>query len=155
MPTRKAAPKRAPPKKAAKPAPKPAKPVTVQAKGSKATGFHLLHVHLPNERGALARLAGALAEASVNLEGFVANQGGVQLLTRDLKAAKHALDANAYHFQAREVREVILPERPGSLAGLCERLAWDWASIDAGFGLATGKKAKVYLEVHEEPPRTW
>lgn len=114
--------------------------------------YHLFHVHLPDERGALARLSRALAEAKVNIEGFVANAGGVQVLTKDKAKAEKAMRHSAYHFRSVPVREVTLEEKPGSLANLSERLAWDWTSIETGFGLATGKTARVFLEVHEEKP---
>jgi hypothetical protein len=114
--------------------------------------FQLIHVHLPDERGALARLARTLAEAKVNIDGFVANRGGVQVLTRDIAQAEKALRQAAYHFKSEAVREVTLEEKPGSLANLSEKLAWDWATIDTGFGLATGKTARVFLQVRENPP---
>lgn len=115
------------------------------------TAYHILDVHLPDERGALAVLARTLAEANVNIDGFVANRGGVQLLTRHADQARKALDGAAYHYQSRAVEEVKLAEKPGSLAGLCERLAWDWTSIESGFGLATGNSARVFLQVKQEP----
>jgi len=114
--------------------------------------YHLLDIHLPDERGALARLARALAEAKVNIDGFVANRGGVQVLTRQEAKAATALKESGYHFRAVPVREVTLEEKTGSLANLSERLAWDWTAIDAGFGLATGKTARVFLQLHEDLP---
>ena len=114
--------------------------------------YHLFHVHLPDELGALARLARALAEAKVNIDGFVANRGGVQVLTRDKAKAEKALKHSAYHYKAVAVQEVTLEEKTGSLANLSERLAWDWTSIEAGFGMATGKTARVFLEVKEGKP---
>ncbi|MFO1533154.1 MAG: hypothetical protein ABR562_05590 [Thermoplasmatota archaeon] len=114
--------------------------------------YHLFDVHLPDELGALARLARALAEAKVNIEGFVANRGGVQVLTREKAKAEKALKQAAYHFKAVAVREVTMEEKTGSLASLSEKLAWDWTTIDTGFGLATGKTARVFLQVREEPP---
>jgi hypothetical protein len=114
--------------------------------------FHILDVHLSTERGALATVARVLADAKVNIDGFMANEGGVQLLTDHVDAARRALDAAAYHYTVMPVQEVLLAEKPGSLAGLCENLAWQWAHIDAGFGMATGNTARVYLQVHEEVP---
>ena len=114
--------------------------------------YQLFDVHLPDERGALARLARTLAEAKVNIDGFVANRGGVQVLTRDLSKAEKALKQSAYHFKVVAVRELVLDEKPGSLANLSEKLAWDWTSIDTGFGMATGKTARVFLQVRENPP---
>lgn len=113
--------------------------------------YSLLDVHLPDELGALARLARTLAEAGVNISGFVANRGGVQVLTRDSANAERALRESAYHFRSVPVREVTLEGRTGSLANLSERLAWDWTSIDTGIGLTTGRTARVFLQVHEQP----
>lgn len=118
----------------------------------KSRKFHILDVHLSTDRGALATVARVLADAKVNIDGFMANQGGVQLLTNHLDAARRALDAAAYHYSVTPVEEVLLAEKPGSLASLCENLAWQWANIDAGFGMATGNTARVYLQVHEEVP---
>jgi len=118
----------------------------------KSRGFHILDVHLSAERGALAMVARCLADAKVNLEGFMANRGGVQLLVTDPKAARAALDSAAYHYEDYPVQEVLLAEKPGALAGLCENLAWEWTNIDGGFGMATGKNARVFLRAHEEAP---
>ncbi|MES2153831.1 MAG: hypothetical protein V4510_01710 [bacterium] len=118
----------------------------------KARKFHLLDVHLNPERGALATLARTLADAKVNIEGFVANRGGVQLLTAHEAAARKALDAAAYHYKSMPVEEILLAEKPGSLAGLCENLAWQWTNIDVGFGMATGNASRVYLRLDEEAP---
>jgi hypothetical protein len=115
--------------------------------------YDLFDVHLPNERGALARLARTLAEAKVNIDGFVANRGGVQVLTRDAAQAKKALKEAAYHFQSVEVREVVLEDKAGTLASLSENLAWEWTNIQTGIGMAIGKNARVFLQVKEEPPK--
>jgi hypothetical protein len=117
----------------------------------KSRRYHLLDVHLNPERGALATLARTLADAKVNIEGFVANRAGVQLLTTQEAAARKALDGAAYHYKSMAVQEVLLAEKPGSLAGLCENLAWQWTNIDVGFGMAVGDKSRVYLRVHEDP----
>ncbi len=114
--------------------------------------FHILDVHLNPERGALATLARTLADAKVNIEGFMANRAGVQVLTADEAAARKALDGAAYHYQSMPVEEVVLAEKPGSLAGLCENLAWQWTNIDVGFGMASGDKSRVYLRIREEAP---
>jgi hypothetical protein len=114
--------------------------------------YHLFDIHLPDERGALARLARTLAEAKVNITGFLANRGGVQVLTKDKAKAERALKEAAYHFKTVTVREATLDDKPGGLANLSERLAWDWTAIDVGFGLAVGKTARVFLQVREETP---
>jgi hypothetical protein len=120
---------------------------------AKARKFHILDVHLNPERGALATLARTLADAKVNIDGFMANRSGVQLLTAHEAAARKALDAAAYHYESMPVEEVLLAEKPGSLAGLCENLAWQWTNIDIGFGMATGDNSRVYLRVQEDKPR--
>lgn len=114
--------------------------------------FHILDVHLSAERGALATLARTLADAKVNIDGFMANRAGVQLLTSHEAAARKALNAAAYHYESMPVEEVLLAEKPGSLAGLCENLAWQWTNIEVGFGMATADNSRVYLRVHEEAP---
>lgn len=118
----------------------------------KSRRFHILDIHLSSDRGALASLARTLADAKVNIDGFMANRGGVQVLTSQEAAARKALDAAAYHYTSMLVQEVLLAEKPGSLAGLCENLAWEWTNIDVGFGMATGGSARVFLRVHEEGP---
>ncbi len=118
----------------------------------KARAYHIFDVHLSPERGALATLARTLADAKVNLEGFMANRAGVQLLVADAKGAAKALDSAAYHYVSFPVEEALLAEKPGALAGLCENLAWEWTNIEGGFGMATGKNARVFLRARAEMP---
>jgi hypothetical protein len=78
---------------------------------------------LPYQSGTLARLAGALADAGIDLQGCSGQQFGpegiIHLLVEDAAAAREA--ASRAGFVVRDEREVLVAgveDRPGALAGL-------------------------------------
>src|ERR1051326_3450483 len=91
-----------------------------------------------DEPGALARVTRQLANHRINLQGFVVDSAGIQVLTKDLTQTATALQEGGFRYSATEVHEVILEDRPGSLADLCERLAAVGINIASSFGVATG-----------------
>ena len=85
--------------------------------------LYLVSIAARDEPGALARVTRQLANHRINLQGFVVDSAGIQVLTKDLALAATALQEGGFRYSATEVHEVILEDRPGSLADLCERLA--------------------------------
>ncbi len=109
----------------------------------------LIDVDARDEKGVLAWITSNLARWDLNLKGFVADRGGVQLLVTDLGTMGAALDEIGYTYTVTEVHEVILEDRPGALATLCQALSDEGISILTAFGIATGQSGRVYLAVDD------
>jgi hypothetical protein len=113
--------------------------------------LYLVQIAARDEPGALARVTRRLANHHINLQGFVVDSAGIQVLTSDLTEAAVALQEGGFRYAASEVHEVILEDRPGSLADLCERLAAVGINITASFGVATGSAGRIYINVSDLP----
>jgi hypothetical protein len=89
-----------------------------------------LSISLPDEPGGLARAAGALGAAGVNVEGIAGLGGGghghVHLLVEDAAAARSALEGAGVTIEGEReavVVDVSNEDRPGKLAELAEAIA--------------------------------
>jgi hypothetical protein len=89
-----------------------------------------LSISLPDEPGGLAKAAGALGAAGVNVEGIAGLGGGghghVHLLVEDPAAARSALDGAGVTIEGEReavVVDVSNEDRPGKLAELAEAIA--------------------------------
>ncbi|MHB8633589.1 MAG: ACT domain-containing protein [Thermoplasmatota archaeon] len=113
-------------------------------------GLQLLHVDVPDEPGELAQLARALADRGVNLHGLMVTPSGIDLLLRNLDVAQSVLRAAGYTFATQAVHEVVLDDRPGALAEMCEKLAANQVNIVCALGLSNGPNGRIYVTVNEE-----
>jgi hypothetical protein len=89
-----------------------------------------LSISLPDEPGGLAKAAGALGAAGVNVEGIAGLGGGghghVHLLVEDPAAARAALEGAGVTIEGEReavVVDVSNEDRPGKLAELAEAIA--------------------------------
>ncbi len=84
-----------------------------------------LTVRLGEDRpGALAAVVQALSRAGVNIEGLAEIDGIVHVLARDPSAARSALRSGGYEIEGElEVLLLPLPDRPGELSMILQRLA--------------------------------
>lgn len=113
-----------------------------------------LTVYVPDAPGTLARVTRALADGKVNITGLVCIGTGerspVRVLTNSPARAKKALQAAGYHPIEDEVVVVTLPDKPGALAAVAERLAA--AGININYAYATsgvGKKVHTVLALSD------
>lgn len=114
-----------------------------------ARSMYILHAALPDRPGMLAKVARALADRSVNIQGFVVDHSGIHLLVADIGPSMAALQSASVPFSAQAVHEVILEDRPGALAEMCERLASRGVNIVNGLGLATANSGRIYVSVDD------
>jgi hypothetical protein len=84
-----------------------------------------LTVRLAADRpGELARVVQTLSRAGVNIEGLAEVEGVVHVLARDPNAARTALRSGGYTIEGEvEVLVLPLPDRPGELSMIMQRLA--------------------------------
>ncbi len=112
-----------------------------------------LTVTLPDKPGQLAAFADALGKAGVNIESLVATTAGgkgtVRFIASDVAAAKRALrGAKMRVTKEREVLEVALADKPGTLARVAKRLGKANVNIDSAYMLGKrGKRAVAAIGV--------
>ena len=84
-----------------------------------------LTLRLPQDRpGALANVAEALAQAGLNIDGYAEIDGIVHLLTKDVAAARRALDRAGVPVDSeQQVLVVELENRSGAAARTLRRIA--------------------------------
>jgi len=84
-----------------------------------------LTVRLTADRpGELARVVDTLSRSGVNIEGLTEVDGVVHVLARDPSAARSSLRAGGYTIEGElEVLVLPMPDRPGELSMLMQRLA--------------------------------
>jgi hypothetical protein len=77
-----------------------------------------------NRPGAFAAVAGALADAGVNIDGVTEVGGTVHLLVEEAARARQALEAAGHAVAAeQEVLVLSVPDMPGELARITRSLA--------------------------------
>lgn len=84
-------------------------------------------IHLTHRPGELARVASALARYGVNIKAVagLAIDGHVlvRIVADDVEAARAALENSSIRFEESEVVQVLLENRAGELARVCQQLA--------------------------------
>lgn len=88
-------------------------------------------IRLAEDRpGELAALVQALSEAGVNIEGLAEVEGFVHVLARNPGAIREALRAAGYEIAGEhEVLQIPMPDRPGELSMILQRLAEAGVSV--------------------------
>lgn len=104
-----------------------------------------LTVVLPDKPGQLAALADTLGKAGVNIDALVATTAGgkgtVRIVPSDVAGAKRALKGAKIRVRReREVLEVALADKPGTLARVAKRLAKRNVNIDSAYVI--GRRGK-------------
>jgi hypothetical protein len=93
---------------------------------------------LKNERGALAKAAGALAAAGVNIEGISVldntDCGQARLLVSSAAAAAKALKRLGISCSVQDVAVISLPDKPGALAAAAAKLSKAGVNINYAYG---------------------
>jgi hypothetical protein len=97
---------------------------------------------LESRPGVLAKVARTLADAGVNITAFCAGEatgrGKIRLLVDDAARAREALRAAKYRPGEEPALIVTLPDRPGALAEVAERLARARINIRCAYATTTG-----------------
>jgi hypothetical protein len=115
-------------------------------------------VSLEDRPGKLAELTRAVASANVNITGIdIIPNGGhtssVRLLVSDPAKMDQMLHQKGMKFQSFDVLSVRMPNRPGSLAEVSERLAKAGLDIETLYGFVgtgtTTQESEVVLQVRD------
>jgi hypothetical protein len=113
-----------------------------------------LSLFLDNRPGVLAAVCRDLAEHDVNIEAItVANlvdHAVVRMVVSDPRSAVHLLEERGVLVIVSDVLAIELPDRPGAIAALAERLGDADVNIDYMYGSSRGSRAgrpTVFLRV--------
>ncbi len=107
-----------------------------------------LTVSMPNKPGQLAILAEALGKAKVNIDSLSATTAGgkgvIRIIPSDPGKAKRALKAAKIRVtRERDVLEVRLANKPGTLARVAKRLGRAKVNIDTAYVIRADRKRAV------------
>ena len=109
----------------------------------------LVTVSVPNEPGALAKVAATLSEGGVQVEGVQVVTRGVhgeaQFLVRDGRKALEALQSGGFPGKQEPVHVITLSNHQGALADVCQRLAGAGINIEGLFGTTYGKAGTLAM----------
>ncbi len=101
-----------------------------------------LIVFIENRPGALAEVTRVLAEAEVNIEAVhhegSIDFGALRLHVDKVRKGETALRDAGFQVQSAEVIVLPLPNQPGALADVAERLAAAKVNVESIFGTAAG-----------------
>lgn len=90
---------------------------------------------LANKPGQLAALAGRLADAGINIESLAAigadGESLVRFIPDDEDVARRVLNGTGLVFEERTILDTFLPNEPGALAAMTQRLADAGVNIDS------------------------
>jgi hypothetical protein len=112
-----------------------------------------LHVTMENRPGALAKVTRALADGKINIEAVEAEilgrSGFFRFYTQTPVEAEKILRSQGLITMGMDVLEVVLSNKPGELARMCETLSKAGINIESAFGSGHGpnKEATFYLRV--------
>ncbi len=112
-------------------------------------------VTLTNKPGQLAALAGRLANAGVHIESLAAigtdGESLVRFMPDDADAARQVLTGAGVHFEERPVLDTFLPDEPGALAAMAERLAEAGVNIDSIYLLHSNAEGLHFAVTVDDP----
>jgi hypothetical protein len=113
-----------------------------------------LKVRVEDRPGMLGEIAAALAERKVNLRAVNAwiedGQGVLRMVVDQVGPAKRVLAARGLQVEEKEVVEIELADKPGTLAAVATALGEAGVNIEHVFGGAGGaRKATVFLGVSD------
>lgn len=112
-----------------------------------------LSIFLENKPGTLARVSGALAARRINILGLsimdAVDHGVVRMVVSNPVQAAHLLGEGGLMVVESDVLALDLPDKPGALARLAEKLSKARVNIEYAYGTTgrAGSKSQVILKV--------
>lgn len=108
-----------------------------------------LVLNLESKPGVLAKVAGVLADAGVNIAGLCAGEasgrGKIRLLVSDTARAVDALKAAKYRPSQETALTLALENRPGALAIVAEKLARGKINVKCAYATTAGEGAATLV----------
>lgn len=112
-------------------------------------------VTLANQPGQLATLARKLSDAGVHIQSLAAigsdSESLVRLMPDDDDATRRVLHASGLHFEERLVLDTFLPDEPGALAEVAQRLADAGVNIESIYLLHSNAEGLHFAVTVDDP----
>jgi hypothetical protein len=112
-------------------------------------------VTLANQPGQLATLARRLSNAGVHIESLAAigsdGESLLRLMTDNSDATRRVLREAGLHFDERPVLDTFLPDEPGALAEVAQRLADAGVNIDSIYLLHSNAEGLHFAVTVDDP----
>jgi hypothetical protein len=112
-------------------------------------------VTLTNKPGQLAALAGRLANAGIHIESLAAigtdGESQVRFMPDDADATRRVLSGAGVHFVERPILDTFIPDEPGALAAMAERLADAGVNIDSIYLLHSNASGLHFAMTVDDP----
>ncbi len=112
-------------------------------------------VTLANQPGQLATLARKLSDAGVHIQSLAAigsdSESLVRLMPDDADATRRVLRAAGLHFEERLVLDTFLPDEPGALAEVAQRLADAGVNIESIYLLHSNAEGLHFAVTVDDP----
>ena len=114
-----------------------------------------LSVFLLNRPGALAEVARCLADHNINLRAFTLSEtrefGTMRIIVDDADKAVEVLTKAGHHFNEVDVLGVEVPDRPGGMAEVVEKLTAEQINVEYAYTMVITlrKKALTILRVDD------
>jgi hypothetical protein len=111
-------------------------------------------VYVQNKPGDLARVAEVLSKNAVNIRGITTDMGGgkpmVRIITDDENSARSAFKNSGIKFTERDVIIISMPDRPGELAKVTQKVARAGINIESIFMLGnSGDQVQIAIGVDQ------
>jgi hypothetical protein len=110
-----------------------------------------LSIFLANKPGVLARLCETFAHHKINIQGLsvsdTVDHAVVRMITSNPEKARAVLEDAAVLVVETEVLALKLPDRPGQLAMVAEKLSKAKINIEYAYGTTGSSGAKLVLRV--------
>jgi len=88
---------------------------------------------LENKPGALAKLCDALGEQRVNITALMVVEGRARIMVDDSERASRVLESMGISYTSAEVISLEIPNKPGAVADVADRMAREGINIDYAF----------------------
>jgi hypothetical protein len=116
-----------------------------------------LSAWVENRPGVLGELGDALAEKDVNIRAFMASsmdgRGFVRLVVDKPAAARRIFQKHGWETTEDDIVEVTLPDTPGALGAVAERLGAAGINVEYAYVGTAGSARKVNLYVSVPDPK--
>lgn len=114
-------------------------------------------VRVANRPGRLAALAEAVASAGVNIESLAAfsvdDVAVIRMIVDDPRTVNRILREQGIPFEQHSILTTVLPNRPGVLAAMSQRLAASKVNIDAMYMFHTDDEGLHFAVAVDDPDR--
>ena len=113
-----------------------------------------ISIFAENKKGAVRAVTGILSDAGINIQSFVTNDsaefGIIRMLVSDAERAAALLTAAGYQIKQTPVMAIEIPDEPGSLDKLLQRIESANVNIDYLYTSFDRNSAGPVIAIHAD-----